>query len=60
MKNRGDEIQPMATFMVEFDCHDAHAGCGRSHGQSGRSIHKIDGRIEKWKQKQRHENREWR
>ena len=58
MKNLGDEIQPMAAFMAQFDCHDTHAKCGRSHGQGGRSIDEIYGRIEKWKQKQRHEKRE--
>ena len=48
----------MAAFMAQFDCHDAHAECGRSHGQGGRSIDEINGRVEKWKYKQRHEKRE--
>ena len=46
MKNRRDEIQAMAALMAQFDCHDAHTECGRSHVQGGRSINEIDGRIE--------------
>ena len=49
MKNRRDEIQAMAALMAQFDCHDAHTECGRSHVQGGRSINEIDGRMEKWK-----------
>ena len=49
MKNRRDEIQPMAAFMAQFDCHDAHAECGRSHGQGGGSVDEITDCLEKLK-----------
>ena len=47
MKDRADEIQPMAAFMAQFDCHYAHAECGKFHVERGFSIDEINGRIVK-------------